>query len=288
MEKFLIKNANFSGIDTDVETVLNLPVAGIYAGLMLRFLDSSGDEVAVATLKTEIDNITVRINGQEIIDHVGIEHLFALEQFYMSCDGFTNQAGVLGIPFYPMEYIEEAPRVPFYIGMGDVTTFQIAITCATITTVSAIECYSLIGNNPSSAGKSKGLGSHIRLKQMGVNFSGTGDNEITSLPINPSMGYRALHLYHTSGVMQKATVKINQVNVRDNTPREVIQYDNIAKRRQNQTSYESICFNLDNQLGSFRPMKDVSDFRITPYWSSAVSGANYTMIREEIHNLVSK
>lgn len=274
----LIKQANATGITASSVATVKIPTTGTHYALFLRPLSSGGADVSVANMKTAIGNMVLRINGEPIIEMTATFAL-DLQKYYGDAIGADNVAGIIPIFFAPYYLPNLLERQVYALGMRGVQTFTLDMNILSTANMASIDVFSEV------TPEDRPLGQHIRIKKYPQNFSTTGDQEISTLPLEgPSVAYKALHIEAGSGTFVRVTVKVANYSIFDQVPLSLNQVLLERSGRNPQTGYYHVAFDKNNDLTSFLPMKGVQDFRQVINWTSAAPG-NFNIYAEEIFGL---
>jgi hypothetical protein len=279
----LIKQANVTGITASAVATAKIPTTGTHYGLYLRCLAAGGTDVTAANIKTAIGNIVIRLNGEQIMEATATFFL-DLQKFYGDQHSAGNVTGILPIFFAPSYLPSFAERSVYALGTANVQTFTVDMNILSTANMATIDVYSEISPEV------RNVGQHIRIKKFPQNFSTTGDQEISTLPLEgASVGYKALHIEAGSGPgsFVRATVKLANYAIFDQVP---VSLNNVLLQRsgrKEQSGYFHISFDRNNDLTSFLPMAGVQDFRIVINWVTTAPG-NFNIYAEQIHGLLTK
>lgn len=274
----LIKQASATGITASSVATIKIPTTGTHYALWMNPLASGGTAVSVANMKTAIGNMVVRLNGEQIIEMTATFAL-DLQKFYGDSIVAGNVAGVLPIFFTPVTQPNFEARKVFAIGTANVQSFTVDLNILSTANMATIDVYSEV------TPEIRNVGQHIRIKKFPQNFASTGDQEITTLPLEgATVGYKALHIEAGSGTFVRATVKVGNYAIFDQVPVAINTAVLARARRTTQTGYYHIAFDKNDALDSFLPMKGVQDFRQTINWSTAAP-TNFNIYAEQIHGL---
>lgn len=274
----IIKQANVTGISASSVATARIPTTGTHYALFLCPLSSGGAAVSVANTKTAIGNIVVRINGEQIMEATATFFL-DLQKYYGDQTNTGNVAGVLPIYFAPSYLPTFAERSVFAIGTANVQTFTVDMNILSTANMATIDVYSEV------TPEVRNVGQHIRIKKYPQSFATTGDQEISTLPLEgPTVAYKALHIEAGSGTFVRATVKVGNYAIFDQIPVALNQVLLQRSGRKEQTGYYHIAFDRGNDLTSMLPMGGVQDFRVVVNWSTAAP-VNFNIYAEEIFGL---
>jgi hypothetical protein len=277
-----IKQSNVVGIAANTVATARIPTSGTHYGLILNCLQAAGTAVTIANMKTAITNIVLRHNGEQIME--GSATFFLdLHKFYMDSytGGAANVNGVLPIPFAPQHFNNYEERRLFAVGTSDIQTMTLDITLGTLSTLSSIEVYSEI------TPEIRPRGQHIRIKKYPQSFATTGEQEISTLPLEgPSVGYKALHveLGTNPGVASYATLKVGNYAIHDQIKSAVNTVALNFMRRTPQAAYYHVDLGKNNAITSYLPMAGVQDFRLIVNWTTQPT--NFNIYAEEIFGLI--
>jgi hypothetical protein len=273
----IIKQANVTGVTASSVATARIPTTGTHYALYLMPKSSAGAAVSVANMKTAIGNIVIRINGDQIMEATATFFL-DLQKYYGDAVGAGNVAGVIPIYFAPQTLPTFAERGIFAIGTSNVNSFTVDMNILSTANMATIDVFSEV------TPEVRVVGQHIRIKKFPQTFSTTGEQEITTLPLEgATVGYKALHIEAGSGAFEDVTVKVANYAIFDQVETELNQVLLERSERNPQSGYYHVAFDKNNDLSAFLPMKGVQDFRQIIDWSTAPS--NYNVYAEQIHGL---
>lgn len=277
----LIKQANAVGVAANTTATIRIPTSGTHYGLILNCLQSTGAAQSIANMKTAITNLILRHNGEQIMEGSATFFLDLQKYYFDSCTGGSaNVAGILPIQFAPSHFLNFEERRVFAVGTQDVQTMTLDVVLGTLTTLSSIEVTSEI--SPEIRPRAQ----HLRIKKYPQSFATTGEQEISTLPLEgPAVGYKALHieLGTGTGVASYTTVKVGGYAIWDQVKTAVSTVMANFNRRTPQAAYTHIDFGRNNALTSFLPMAGVQDLRVIINWTT--SPTNFNIYAEEIFGL---
>lgn len=284
------KLPDFTGIAANALATADVPEQGEYFDNLLRCLDSTGAEVSVANMKADITNLRALINGETIID-APAEVLLMLQNYYYAAQnsgGDVNAAGQLPLLYSRNFYKNSIEGDVFGLGMGDVNSFNLEVTCgASVATAAHI---SKIENRGVRSEVSAPIGQHVRLQKFPQNFASTGFEEITDLPREPNVGVLAYHIFYDDSTtdLDEVTLIVNSSELIKLTKQDVI---TLAEKSGRTPQFDAagnsiftIDFALSNDLTGYLDQRGIQDLRIRTDWSTAAPG-NYTIYREAVFGL---
>lgn len=273
-----IKHANITGIANGAKVSGVIPATGVHTGLLLRCL-ASGSEITVAQMKADILDVTIRLDGEEIVTADGT-FLLARQQYYGARYGAANVNGILPIDYTRPYLATPAEQIRTALGMQGVDSYTIEIDLGAALTLDTIEVYSyrLAANRP--------LGEHLRIRRLPLNFSTiAGTHEITSMPglRDNNIAYLAMHYYEATANcdFDQVTVIANDKKVHSEVPLALNQVMLEAAGRDPQSGFYHVDFALMNDYASRLRMGTIYDFRQEVTFSgTAAVGSYYTYLEQ--------
>ena len=277
----LIKQANVTGITASSVATARIPTTGTHYALYLAPLSSGGAAVSVANMKTAIGNMVLRHNGEQIMEGTATFFL-DLQKYYHDAytAGSANVAGIIPIYFAPSHFANFAERQLFAVGTQDIQTMTLDLNILSTTNMATISVYSEV------TPENRPRGQHLRIKKYPQSFASTGDNEVSTLPLEgPTVGYKALHieLGTNPGVIALVTVKVGNYAIFDNVGLPLVNVFGQSGRRTQQAAYYHVDFGKNNDISAFLPMAGVQDFRQVINWTTTPT--TYNIYAEEIFGL---
>jgi hypothetical protein len=282
MNTKVIQHASINpGTTAGAKVYGTIPTTGTHTALYLRCLTSGGVALTAAQIASNLANITIRLDGEQIIQ-ADAQFLLALQQYYAACDNAANVAGVLPI-FYTRRYLPTPEqRVRTALGMNGKSSYAVEIDLgSTITQITGGE----IQVFAERLDVDLPLGEHIVIKKIPQSYGSIGTHEITDLPglRDASKAYLAIHAYCTTGscVMSKAAVIANSADVFSALPADLQQVRLERAMRDPQSNYYHIDFALQNHYMSRLRMGNIVDFRQQLTFTGAAP-TNYTLYTEQL------
>jgi len=296
MFKQVLKQASIATIASSVVSG-KIPTTGTHHALLLHLKTSSGS-LTRANAIADITNVTVRINGTPIID-ASAQALLDIFKYYhdvfsatvstnCTAEVLTAASGlVLPIWFDRGDLASDSERQLFALGMADVTSFTVDLTCgASVNTanhVGSVDLYSVVSP------QTRKLGQHIRIARYSNTLgAATGSpQEISSLPKEADTGYLALHCYHATVQPSNIQVKIGGRAIYDSVPGDIAISIGSRAGRSPQTNYQHVDFALSRDIFNlgFLPMAGIQDFRLGVTYAADPSANPLIIYAERIHGL---
>lgn len=275
----LIKQANVTGITASSVATAKIPTTGTHYALFLVPKAAGGTAVSVANMKTAIGNMVLRHDGEQIMEGTATFFL-DLQKYYGDSFNGGNVAGCIPIAFAPSHFDNFSERQVFAVGTADLKSITLDMNILSTANMATIDVFSEV------TPEVRPRGQHRRIKKFPQNFSTTGDQEITTLPLEgATVAYKALHIEAGSGTFDKVTVKVGNYAIFDQIQVALNQvWLNLTKRTP-QTGYYHVDFGRNNDITSFLPMAGVQDFRQVISWITAAPG-NFNIYAEQIHGLI--
>lgn len=250
------------------------PVGTQYA-FYLECLNSSDNPVSVANIKAEIDHVTVRINGSEFLSELTPNFMYARQGYLHDAQGGAEVAGILGWNWIDASLDLAESRSLYAIGTegsaaeGGVDDISIEVKMnATVANIAKIQVFA------AQTGEQRRIGQHIRVNKYPRNVSSTGDYEETQLPKQLGTAYKVLHIEEGSGAIDKVTARIGNTTLNDQVSGELMQHILAMSKREKQSGFYHLAFDLLNSNGDYIPMNQVKDFRQIINFSTAPNAFN--------------
>jgi hypothetical protein len=267
-----LRAKDFQNVSNGAVATSEVPLGGTIHRLRMRVLDSSGDEISVANLKTYITDIKLTLSGVTIWEATA-KVLLALEQFYKQNGGHTNQAGMIPIEFSNPVLATHLFRSTYALGTAGQTALQVSAKIASAN-VSSIELYYDVTPDVQTPGL------HKRLLRFDQSFASTGVHTITDLPRDIDTGYMALHItgYAATAVVTQVELILDGRTIFQELPEEVLEAGYSEVGRNKQTDFFHIDFQRTNDLAGFLSMRNadgklVQDLRLRLTWGTAAPTA---------------
>lgn len=250
------------------------PVGTQYA-FYLECLDSSNNPVSVANIKAEIDHVTVRVNGTEHLSELTPEFIYARQGFLHDAQGGAEQNGILGWNWTDASLDLAESRSIYAMGTmgtvaeGGIEDISVEVKMnATVTNIAKIQVFAAQSN------EQRRMGQHIRVSKYPRNVASTGDYEETQLPKQLGTAYKTLHIEEGSGAIDKVTARIGNTTLNDQISGELNNHMLRMAKREPQSGYYHLSFDLLNANGDYIPMNQVKDFRQLINFSTAPAAFN--------------
>lgn len=260
-------------------TYLQVPVGGTLHSIALRFADSSGDDVTEAQIRSEIANITLKVNGVDLVNASPIELLDLYEYLSVNVGSPAGVASTLELNVGRLAYADPAVRDLFGIGTANVSNVQISITAGTLSNIASAQAFT------SREMKNENIGMYMRYITYPQSFNATGGHTVDTLPRDPDISYLAvLTDAGASGVISHGEVRVNNNQVTDKLPAALNALEVSNKRHATPSGYYVYDF-ADGGLGTRLPMQGVNDLRFITTFSTAPGAGGYAMSALTLHNL---
>lgn len=275
------KQPNMTGISSGSLATGSIPTSGLHRATYLRCLNSSGVALTRTQIEADIGDITVRING-EIILEASVDLLFDLQRYYGDKNGAGNVDGIVPI-FWGLPYFKtDLERSVYDLGMANVRSFTVEAKIDGVAALSTIEILSEVENT------SRILGAHRRITKFPRNFSSTGVQELSDLPKDDqNTGYIAMHVEESAGRIDQVTLKRNTTDIINELDAKLNQVLLEDSGRTPQAGYFHIDMARSNDIAGIIRM-GVLDWRQEFTWNaSAGAPGNYNLYIERIFGLKS-
>jgi hypothetical protein len=276
------KMPDATGVSSNGTATMVIPATGCFYESRFNFLQSGGTAVAVANMKSEVSNITLRVDGDLVLDATPT-FLLDRQKFYGDAIGEDNVAGVI-----PIEYAKKNIRLPgersqLALGTQGVNQIVAEFRLGTLSQLNKIEHYldQTVEQRPA--------GPHLRINKFPQNFPTTGTQEIVTLPKEPGTGVYGVHIEDATGTIDSVTVIVDGNEILDEVPAAVQQSRLERYGRNPQTGYYHIDFCIQDELLGYLPMdrkdgKTIQDFRLKIKWSGAAPD-NYNIYLERVFDV---
>lgn len=258
-------------LTTNTTTTIQIPVGGKIHDFGLRFATGAGADVTEAAIRAEIGNITLTINGKQVIFATAAVLLDFYEVLGQNVDDPTGVASVLELNVGRLMYTDPAVRDLFGLGTNNIQSIQVQVTAGTLATIANVQAFT------SREAKNEDLGMYIRLINYPVSFNSTGVHTVDTLPRDPDSSYLfTMASPGASGTLTFGEVKVNNVSIKDITPKAVNDLF-LSNNRYNVPSGYYIYGFADGNLDTRLPMVGVNDLRFNQTFSVAPGAAGYSM-----------
>lgn len=243
-------------------------------------LTDGGVDLTEAQIKVDIGNITVRLNGVQIVSLTGTQ-LCDLLSYYEDKVSAAFIAGALKIPFSRQNLPMAALNRAFALGMvdkdGKPNNLTVEITCnAGLTNCDGCAVYYEYDLFPPET-----VGAHVRILSHQKTFSSTGTLDITDLPVKGRNSVMAYHVVDGTGTITTVAVKLDEFDVMATTPMCILKQREHAAGCIAQSGYFHVNFAVQNDLANGLPVGDnASGLTFTPNWPSTGPGGAFTIIEE--------
>lgn len=278
MFKQFRKHSNLVGIAASSTASGKIPTVGTLYSMWLEIWGV--DASTRAEIIAQIDNISVKADGEEIINATPL-FLLDLEKYYGDSFGAGNVDGILPIMFARPHLPSDSERSLFALGLADVDALTIEVKCgaALDAAISTMALHAIM------TPEKRVMGQHVRIHRFPQNFPTTGDQEIPDLPRGgANEGYLAIHIEDNTGTISKVTVKRGFYPIFDQVPADMNNSYLAKNFRTRQTGYYHVDFGVSRDLTGFVPMANVKDWRQTITWATAAPD-NYSIYTERIFGL---
>lgn len=272
MFKQIIKQSSLAGMGTGLTATGRIPTNGTLYEIWLKF------DGTVAQTKSELSNIVVRADGEELINATPT-FLLDLEKYYGDCEDAGNVAGLIPLRFYRPHLPTDSERSLYGLGLSNIDQLTVDVECGTLSAISACQMWAIM------TPEQRVMGQHVRIHKFPNSFATTGEQEVSELPKGlASQGYLSIHIEDNAGTIDDVTVKKGGYSIFDKVPADI--NNSILKHhhRTRQTGYYHVDFSVSDDLQGFIPMANVKDWRLTITWSSAAP-TTYNIYTERIFGL---
>jgi len=256
---------SIAGVAAGAKLTAKIPPTGVKHGFFLRCKTSGGADLTAEQIKADLGDIIVRIKGEPKIEASATE-LLMIQKYFGDANVAGNISGVLPIFLTPRDLATYQERKALAWGMANVDSVTIEINVVGVAQLASLELFEYATDEDNV-----NLGTHLTIRRFPNSFSTTGVQDIADLVNNtPDMAYRTLFIQKPgSSTITDLTVKVNGTLVYDHIPEPINDVLNEDGNRKAQTRYYGIDFSRIRDLAGMLPMKDVTDFRVSPTWATA-------------------
>ena len=266
-----INYGNMQGnVATGSTLTVSVPVGPTYAAIWLQCLNGSGAEITVAAMKSEISNVKLLVDSENVFDTTATQ-LLAIQQY----DRQTNRNGILPIITGTPQMRDVASLNALLMGTADRKAAQIQITLGTVSTLSSVVFWANVIPTP------RPMGAHLRVIRNPQTFGGTGFVEISTLPRFPGGLLLDLHADNAANVTLMRT-RLNGVVTRNNVPLSVNNAELDAAGFTTQTGVVTQSFNQYRFGANGLPLDSLNDFAVAYSFSAAPT--TFELIMRYLHN----
>ena len=278
MYHLLKKQPNIRGIAAAAVATGEIPTSGTHYATYLRCLSAAGVPLTRAQMITDIGDIVVRIDGEQVVE-ASVTFLLDLQKYYGDAFGAGNVDGIIPIFWERPHLVSEQERGIFAIGMQDVDSFTIDVSILGIAVLSSIEVLAEV------TPEVRRFGQHVRISRFPqAGLAAAGVQEITNLPKEGDrVAYLAMHIEEGASTIDLVTAKIGGNDIYDEVDPGLNAVLLARAKRALQAGYFPVDFSLSNDLSGMIPMAKVQDFRQQITWAG-VAG-NYSIYTERIFGL---
>lgn len=270
----IIKLPSANAVGAGQTATIDVPLGPTYRAIYLRY-KQSGTLVNEATMKAQIGDVRVKVNGKPQRTH-SVTQLLEMLKVY----GISAVTGHVPLLFAEPWRRDALGEDALAWGTADVDTFQIEVDIAGTATAPALEAYAVIDRTRRSLGAIK------RVRRFVLSPTAAGDFQFQHLP-KQGTSYFAAHLFegiadNVSNVL--AEVDQNKVfDVPSTLLSTVMAHNGLAK----QSGIYSVQFDMLSRLTEALPMvrsdgnaaRLVSNFMLTLTVGAA---DNITLVTEEL------
>lgn len=267
------------GLTSNTTRTLNIPAIYKITSLALRFSTSADADVTEAAIRSEIGNIRLTVNGEDIINATAAELLDLYEALGNKVYNNTGVASVLELLIGRLLYNDPAVRDQFGLGTKNVQSIQIAVTAGTLSTIANVQAYT------ERKKVDEVQGAYHKFITNAISFNSTGEHTVDTLSRNPTADYLLLMVNDgASGVISHGEVRVNGQIRQEKTPNAV---NNLIVSNANLapvSGYFIYTF-TNGSLNERLPMAGVNDFRILTTFSTAPGAGGYTIGALSVENM---
>jgi hypothetical protein len=251
------------------------------------FLTAAGVGATRAEIGTDVGSIIIRYQGKQIFEATGTQILDLFKHKFDS-QGALTTAGVISVRFSRKDLPLAGQNGNYALGMLDmslgkpmdeapaaVLTYELNWLSPAALTIDAGSVFTEYDELPY-----RPIGAHVRTVTHNRSFTGTGNQDITDLPIKDVAGILAYHF--VNGNVGKISVKRDNTDIYRDLPMAVHELAQREAGRTKQSGYSHVCFDLQNDIASVAPLAGVSNWLVQPNWTVSPAGS-YTILAEQLH-----
>lgn len=251
---YLRKQPSFSAVATGSTATVILPRGPTYRELILKYGTSTGGGPTEATMKAEISEVRVKVNGVDRIE-LSATHLLDLSKYY----GRAVEAGILPIPLTRPWHRTIPGEENVGWGTSNIDTLEVEVDLAAGAWTPTLELQAWV--DP----QRRDLGQIVEIHTTTLQPAAVGVYEWSTIP--KSLGdLLAMHLDESGAVViDGIEVQVNQVTFY-NGDLDVMAYSlrhmPHGEKRVPVTNYQHIDTAILNRVDDRWPLFNVEDFRL--------------------------
>lgn len=278
---YLKKFQNFSNIASNTIASITIPPVGTFYSLYFRFLTGAGAELTKANIESQVANVSVRINGELIIDATAAE-LNMLHKFYGDAKAADVVDGILKIDFARGNLTLPLEKWQYAIGTVGINSIEVQMRLGTVTNLAQVEVFAYLTD------EERPIGPHVRIMADTLTHGAASPHEYPSLPLQPGTAYLALHIGLGAGTLTETSLILDDVQFVHSAPASVLQALLEHHKRNPQTGYRHLSFDVFDEVLGFLPLlkangTQVKDFRLRNVWT--VAPTTHRVIHERVYGL---
>ena len=262
---------SIAGVAAGAKLTAKIPAMGVKHGFFLRCKTAGGVDLTAAQIKADLGDVIIRLKGEPKIEASATE-LLIIQKYFGDANVAGNIAGILPIFLTPRDLSTWQERKALAWGMADVDSCTIEINVVGVAQLASLELFEY------ATDEVQNLGTHLTIRRFPNAFSTTGVQDISDLVNNtPDMAYRALFIQVNTATITDLTCKVNNQLVYDHVPPALNDVLNEDGCRKAQATHYCVDFGRIRDLAGMLPMKNVTDFRVSPTWATNAP-ASYNII----------
>lgn len=271
MGMFTSQNHEQKPLTTSTITTLQIPAGGKIQSLALAFYTNAGALVTEAQIRSEITNIRLTLNGQDVVNASPVQILDLYEFMGVHVESPAAVGGVVELNIGRLLFVDPVLKDVFGYGTSDVSSIQVQITAGTLSAIASVQA--VTERTPVN----ENLGTYCRYINYAQSFNGTGDHTVDTLPRDTNSSYLVLMINDgASGTITNGEVRVNSQTIREKLDIGVNDLFNSNKGYAQPAGYFVHAF-ADGTLRGQLPMLGVTDLRFVTTFSVAAGAGGYSI-----------
>lgn len=271
MGMFTTQNHEQKPLTSSQITTLQIPAGGKIQSLALAFFTSAGALVTEAQIRSELTNIRLTLNGQDVVNASPTQILDLYEAMGVHVESPSAVAGVVELNLGRLLFVDPVLKDIFGFGTADISSIQVQVTAGTLSAIASVQV--VTERSPVN----ENLGTYCRYINYAQSFNSTGDHTVDTLPRDVNSSYLALLINDgASGTITHGEVRVNSSTIREKLNIGVNDLFNSNKGYAQPAGYFVHAF-ADGTLRGQLPMLGVTDLRFVTTFSVAPGAGGYTI-----------
>lgn len=262
---------------------LTVPTGGKIQDLTLRFATGAGADATEAAIRSEIGNIRLTVNGEDVVN-VPAYKLYDLYEFLGTNVGASlGLAGAIELNIGRLVFADPMMRDVFGFGTKDVANIQVQVTAGTLSTIASVQSFT--GREAGDFNR----GAYAKFINYPISFNATGVSTVDTLPRDIDTSYLAVMVEDgASGTITAGECRVNQQVVLDSAYPASVNNANISNQGFTTPAGYFVYSFMDRLLTGRLVMQDVTDFRLNTTFSVAPGAAGYACTALTLKNVPKK